>query len=208
MSDQAPSIEAIVFDLGGVLIDWNPRYLYRQLSKDTAKIEDFLQTICHSEWNSRLDAGVSFADLVAERIKEFPGYREWIEAYRTRWIDMIGGEISGTVTILEELARRESFRLLALTNWSAETLPFAKERFPLFRHFEGIVVSGDEKCIKPDPQIFHILLRRYGLESKHCLFIDDMDKNVAVAQDLGFHGIRFSSPQALREQLAKYSIVL
>ena len=246
-------IDTVVFDLGAVLIGWDPRHLYRKLTSDETKIENFLSQVCHGEWNSLQDAGRPFAEGVRELSEKFPEYREWIELYHSRWDEMISGQIEGTVEILNELAlenktenKTESavehatehaaesavehaaesavehatehatrfvgssirqLKLFALTNWSAETFPYALKTFPFLQKFQGIVVSGDEKLIKPDPAFFQILLDRYSLEAKQCVFIDDVERNVAAAEKLGFHALLFRNPLELRGQLEQLGLL-
>jgi len=190
----------IVFDLGGVLIDWNPRHLYRKLFDDDAAMEWFLEEVCHLAWNLEQDRGRSFADAVEEAALRHPDQRAMIEAYHTRWDEMLAGEIEGSVAILEELAAA-GYELHALTNWSAETFPIAR-RFAFLERFETILVSGDERLVKPDARIFQLLLERIAHPAQRCVYIDDSPPNVAAAAALGFDAIAFTSPQALRAALA------
>lgn len=190
-----------VFDLGGVLIDWNPRYLYRKLfDGDEAGMEAFLATVCTQDWNECQDAGRSFAEATALLVERYPEQTELIEAYARRWDEMLAGAIDGTVEILGEL-RARGVPLYALTNWSAETFPIAKRRFDFLAWFDGIVVSGEEKVIKPDPRIFRLLLDRYAIEAAAAVYIDDSARNAAAATALGLHGIHFTDPPALCREL-------
>ena len=193
-------MKRIVFDLGAVLIDWNPRYFYRKMFTDEAEMERFLAEVCPSEWNIQMDGGKSFAQGCAERIKLFPQYAAQIKAYDTRWDEMLGGAIEGTVQILREL-KQKKYPVYALTNWSVEKFPFARAKFDFLQEFDGIVVSGEEKCVKPHPQIFQILLSRYNLQAENCIFIDDNPANIKGAQTLGFDAILFTSPKDLRAEL-------
>jgi 2-haloacid dehalogenase len=191
----------VVFDLGGVLIDWNPRYLYRKLfNGDVAAMEMFLTEICTPDWNERQDAGRRFAEAEAELIRRHPDKAKLIRAWHARFDEMIAGAIDGTVAVLEELKSRGA-PLYALTNWSAETFAPQRGRFAFLGHFQGILVSGDEGVIKPDPRIFRLLLERYDLRAGDAVFIDDNPDNARAASDLGIHGIHFQSPGALREEL-------
>ena len=190
----------VVFDLGGVLIDWNPRHLYRTIFADEAEIEDFLTHVCPMDWNERQDAGRPFAEAVAERVALFPEHRAAIEAYQTRWVEMLGGAFDDTVEILREQVDRAP--VYALTNWSAETWPHAVARYPFLGWFAGIVVSGDEGCAKPDPRIFEILEERYSLEPATTVFIDDNRRNFEAARERGYDAIHFTDPAALRDALA------
>lgn len=192
---------AIIFDLGGVLIDWDPRYLYRKLFSDHGEMERFLREICTTEWNNQQDRGRSWAEAVEILAAQHPEHREMISAYHLRWEEMLGGPLHGTVEILAGLKER-GHELHALTNWSAETFPIARQRYEFLGWFRNIVVSGEERVMKPDPEIFHRLVRRVGRPAGQCLFIDDNGANIDVARRLGVDAIRFTGPEALREQLA------
>ncbi len=193
---------AVVFDLGGVLIDWNPRHLYRKLFHgDEAAMEDFLSTVCTPAWNQCQDAGRPFAEAVAELTARFPDRAALIEAFHTRWEEMLGGAIAGTVELLDAL-RAGGTPLYALTNWSAETFPLARRRFDFIGWFDGIVVSGEIGMKKHDPAIFRHLLDRYGLDAGATFFIDDSPANVAAAEALGFRTHRFETPEGLRADLS------
>jgi 2-haloacid dehalogenase len=194
--------EVVVFDLGGVLIDWNPRYLYRQLIADEAAMERFLAEVCHPAWNEEQDRGRSFAAAIEEAALRHPGQRALIEAYHHRWAEMLGGPIAGTVAVLEEL-KKAGRELHALTNWSAETFPLARERYPVLTWFETILVSGEHGLIKPDPRIFELLLERIGRTAAECIYIDDNQRNVAAAAALGFDALHFVSPEELRHDLVE-----
>jgi 2-haloacid dehalogenase len=197
----------VIFDLGGVLIDWNPRYLYRKLfDGDEAAMERFLGEICTNEWNLQQDAGRPFADACALLVERHPEQRDLIEAFHGRWIEMIGGPIDGTVEILTELKAKDT-PLYALTNWSAETFPLAKARYDFLHWFQGTVVSGEEKLVKPDPRIYRLLLERYGIEPAASVYIDDNRRNAEVASELGLHGIHFTGPEALREDLRRLGLL-
>lgn len=199
-------ITTVIFDLGGVLIDWNPRYLYRKLFSSEEEVDWFLANICTSEWNDEQDAGRSFEEATNELIRKFPEYREPIAAWYARWQETISGPIQGTVDILKSIKESEKYRLYALTNWSAETFPWAFENFKFLHWFEGIVVSGIEKCRKPLPEFFHILFDRYQIQPAESLFIDDNLKNIAGAQALGLNTITFTSPQQLSKELLLWNI--
>jgi 2-haloacid dehalogenase len=192
---------AVVFDLGGVLIDWDPRHLYRRLfDGDDAAMEHFLATVCTQDWNAEQDAGRSWSSAVETLAQEHPEERELILAYRDRWTEMLGGPIDGTVAILDEL-RSTGMPLYALTNWSAETFPVAYDRYDFLAWFGGIVVSGQERIRKPDPRIFEILLERHGLDPAGTVYIDDVAANVTVAAELGLRALRFDSALRLRDDL-------
>jgi 2-haloacid dehalogenase len=195
-----------IFDLGGVLIDWNPRYLYRKLLDGDEAVEHFLGTVCTQDWNERQDEGRSFAEAAAELIDRHPDKAELIEAYGRRFDEMMSGPIPGSVDILAEL-RAKDVPLYGLTNWSAETFPHAERRFDFLAWFRGIVVSGHERVIKPDPRLYRILLDRYGVAPEAAIYIDDNPKNAAAAATLGLHGIHFTDPPALRRELAALALL-
>lgn len=192
--------KAVVFDLGGVLIDWDPRYLYRKLLADEAAVEEFLATVCTPEWNAEQDRGRPFAEGVAELVERYPAHAAAITAYHERWPEMLGGDIGGTVELLAEL-RAAGVPLYALTNWSAETFGIARERFQFLDWFDGVLVSGEERMIKPDPAIFRLLLDRFGLDPQATFYVDDSPANVAAASELGFDAVRFTGPEQLRGDL-------
>jgi 2-haloacid dehalogenase len=196
-----------VFDLGGVLIDWNPRHLYRKLFPgDEAGMEHFLEHVCNQAWNERQDAGRSIAEGVALLKAEHPNKANLIDAFYGRWHEMVAGAIDGTVAVFEELHRRD-VPLYALSNWSAETFPYARTRFDFLRRFRGIVLSGEVGLVKPDPRIFRLLLERHGFAAADSVYIDDVERNVAAARALGFDAIRFTEPSALRRRLEELSFL-
>ena len=198
--------QAIVFDLGAVLIDWDPRHMYRKLIGDEAVMEEFLSEIATLRWNAYHDAGRLWSDGVAMLSAVYPEYSDWIGAYWERWEEMLNGPIDGTVDILRELKEKGS-EIHALTNWSSETFPVALERFDFLDWFEHIVVSGEERLKKPDRRIYEVLLHRIGRKAAECVFIDDSAANVATAADLGFTAIRFTAPDALRERLTALGVL-
>ena len=197
----------VVFDLGGVLLDWDPRHLYRKLfAGDEAAMEAFLASVCTVEWNERQDAGRTFADGVAELLPRHADKRPLIEAFGERFGEMIPGAIDGSVEILAEL-KQARVPVYALTNWSSETFPPQRDRFSFLSLFDGIVVSGDEGVIKPDPRIFRILLDRYRIPAESAVFIDDVPGNAEAAAALGIHGIHFRTPALLRAELAALGLL-
>lgn len=201
-----PTISTVVFDLGGVLIDWDPRHLYRQLFSDPQEMEVFLRDVVSPDWNAEQDSGRTWAEATAELVARYPDHEEMIRVYSERWADMLAGPIAGTVDILQEV-RDAGFRILALTNWSAETFPRARGMFPFLEWFEGVVVSGDERIRKPDPEIWRRLIERYGVDPARSVYIDDVATNASVAADLGFQAIRFESPEQLRARLAELGVL-
>jgi 2-haloacid dehalogenase len=200
------TIAAVVFDLGGVLIDWDPRHLYRTLFDDEEAMEDFLATVTTSEWNRAQDAGRPWSEAVEELAARHPERRELIEAYWRRWPEMLGDAIAPTVRVLDEL-RSTNVGLYALSNWSAETFPVARPRYPFLEWFDGIVISGQERLIKPDPRIFRTLIDRYGLVPGETAFIDDQATNVEAAEAVGIVGIRFVDEAGLRQDLAALGLL-
>ena len=191
-----------MFDLGGVLIDWNPRYLYRKLfDGDDAAMERFLAEVTTPEWNGLQDAGRTWAEAVEVLTREHPEHAALIAAYAERWPETLGEAIQPTVEVLDDL-RRAGVRLFALSNWSAETFPIARPRYPFLEWFEGIVISGEVRIAKPDARVYRHLLERYSLEPATTVFIDDSAANVDAAGALGMIAIRFEGAEALRRELA------
>ena len=193
-------IDTVIFDLGNVLIGWDPRRLYRQLIEDEAQMDWFLREVCNSEWNEQQDAGRPWTEATALLRGRFPEHAELIDAYHLRWEETLVGAMEDSVALLAEL-RARGVRLLALTNWSQQTFPIARQRFAFLQWFEGIVVSGEERLIKPDPRIYQRLLERYAVDPSTALYIDDSARNVAAAESLGMHGWWFRGADGLREQL-------
>lgn len=193
-----------VFDFGNVLIDWDPRYLYRKLfGSDLQAMENFLREVRFFEWNLEQDAGRPFKEAVAEMCDRFPQYCELIRAYDQRYEESLGGPIWPTVEILREL-KDAGYPLYALSNWPAEKYHQVRHKFPFFDWFDDIVISGEVRLAKPDARIFELLLTRIGRPAGECLFIDDSPKNIAVAQSLGFQTIHFQSSEQLRQELEPY----
>jgi 2-haloacid dehalogenase len=193
----------LVFDIGGVLIDWNPRHLYRMLFDNEVEMEKFLQNVCSPAWNLKQDAGRSFAEATAELIQQHPEHAELIEAYDTRWEETISGAIEPTVKVLEGL-RENGHELYGLSNWSKEKFAIVKDRFTFLSYFEDIVVSGEVGLIKPDPKIFKLFLKRSCRNAEDCLFIDDSQVNIAAAETLGFYTILFKDAVGLEKRLNEY----
>ncbi len=199
-------LRALVFDLGGVVVDWNPRHLYRKLFPgDERGMQFFLSHVCNGEWNARHDAGRPFAEGIAELQAQHPEHTALIAAYWERWDEMLPGPIPGAPVLLREL-RAAGVPLYALSNWSAETWPRVRERFDFWDCFDGIVISGEIRLAKPDPAIFEYLLERFALEAGSALFIDDSDTNVEAARLVGLQGLRFASVPQLRHELRSLGI--
>ena len=195
----------VVFDLGGVLIDWDPRHLYRQLFDDPEEMESFLAEVGTAEWNAQQDAGRPWVVGVEQLAAEYTERRELIEAFHRRWPEMLAGEIPGTVTVLAEL-RAMDVRLVALSNWSAETFPVARARFDFLSWFEGIVISGEVGVNKPDRRIFEQLIQQFEIEPATAVFIDDSLANIEAASGLGFRAIRFTDASGLRRELVRLGV--
>ncbi len=196
-----PPRRTVIFDLGGVLLDWDPRYLYRRLfGGDMESVEHFLANVCTPDWNRMQDGGRPFTEAEAEAVAGHPDKLDFILAWRNNFNEMIAGPIEGSVAILGDL-RRRNVPLYALTNWSAETFAPQLKRFDFLAWFDGIVVSGQERLVKPDLAIFRVLVERYHINPKEAVFVDDASANVAAARELGMHGIHFTGPEALRREL-------
>jgi len=200
--------DTIIFDLGNVLIDWNPKYLYKKIFKTEEEVDWFLSNVCTHEWNEKQDAGRTFEDATKELLDKFPEHHVPINAWYGRWQETIGGPIHDTVEILKAIKESKKYRLYALTNWSAETFPWALDNFEFLHWFEGIVVSGIEKTRKPFPEFYHILLDRYSITPQKSIFIDDNLNNIAAAKMIGIDAISFIGAEDLRIQLDKRGIIL
>ncbi|HEY1114988.1 MAG TPA: HAD family phosphatase [Chitinophagaceae bacterium] len=199
--------EAIIFDLGNVLIDWNPAYVFDPMFDDEEKKAYFFQHICTSEWNEEQDAGRSIKEATEDLVAKHPEWREYIEAFYGQWPKMLGGPIHESVDIFRELKDSNQYKFYALTNWSAELFPIALERYEFLHWFDGRVVSGEERMRKPYPRFYQVLLERYNLSPEQVLFIDDNLRNVQAAEELGIPSIHFRSPQQLRQELQKRQIL-
>ena len=201
------AIDAVIFDIGGVLLDWDPRYLYRRLIDDEAEMERFLRHVCTMEWHEANDLGVPFEVTCAQLAAEHPDHAELIWAWGRRSEEMVRGPIDGTVAILRELKDDGKVRLFALTNMEATTYPLRRDRYDFLRWFEGTVVSSSEGVIKPDERIFRVLLERYGLTAASTLMVDDNPRNVAAAAELGMPTVLFESPDGLRRTLEEHGVL-
>ncbi len=194
------TIRNIVFDCGGVLVDWNPRHLYRKVFTNTAEMEHFLTEICSPAWAWPFESGKPFADGVRERQALFPAYAEQIAYYDTRWMEMLNGEIPEMVALLHQV-KRLGYHTYGLTNWSEEKFTLAYPHYPCLHELEGIVVSGIEHTVKPEPRLYEILLERYDLRAEECVFIDDNPDNIHTAKNLGFHAIQCVTPAQVKADL-------
>ena len=201
------SINTVIFDLGGVLIDWNPRHLDLKIFNTEDEVTWFLENVCTGEWNDQQDAGRSFEDATEELVQKFPDHEEAIRAWYGRWQETISGPIHGTVDLLKTIKDSGKYKLYALTNWSAETFPWALDNFEFLHWFEGIVVSGVEKTRKPFPDFYQILFDRYNIIPAQAVFIDDNVKNVIGSREVGLPVIHFQTPDQLKEELIKLNIL-
>lgn len=200
-------IDTIIFDLGGVLIDWNPEYVFLDaFNGDRKEMEWFFENICTSDWNENQDAGYPLAQATQDLVEKFPEFENYIRLFYGDWENMLGGSISGAVEILDTLIKSKKYKVVALTNWSHETFPIAQKRFNFLEWFDGIVVSGDEKTRKPFKEIYDIILNRFNIIPENAIFIDDNLRNIEAANALGIHGIHFKNPEDLIQQLKKYNI--
>ncbi len=200
-------IKAVIFDFGNVLLEWNPRLVYKRFfPNDPERIERFLTEVNFADWNLQQDKGRPFTEGIAILSGQFPHYSHLIQAYHDHWIDSVGGSITGTVYILKQL-KQAGYSLYGLSNWSAETFPHAREKYDFFDLFDDIVLSGEVGHIKPDPEIFQILLAKIGKPAEQCLFIDDALPNIRQAQKMGFATIHFQSPEQLEAILRDLKIL-
>ena len=199
-------INSVVFDLGNVLIDWDPRYLYRKLFETDDEVEWFLENICDNDLNLKHDSGQLFSQGILEKSKKFPEYIELIKAWYERWEEMLGGPIEESVKILSELKEKELL-LYILSNWSAETYPIAEERFDFLSWFDGKIISGEVGIVKPDLEIYKLLIKRYGLNPQKTVFIDDKDENIKAAELMGIYGIQFQNASKLRKDLQMLKLI-
>jgi 2-haloacid dehalogenase len=204
---ETKELAGAVFDLGNVLIEWNPRRLYRQIFESEEQVEWFLQNVCTHEWNRQQDRGRSWEEGIEEACARHPDWRPQIEAYHQRWEETMGGAIEGTVAILAEL-KAVGLPVFALTNWSAETYPRAEARFSFLSLFDEIIVSGREGLAKPEPEIFQLMAQRAGLPLESLVFIDDSQRNIDAAAGLGMTALRFAGPERLREELKALGLPL
>ena len=200
-------INTIIFDLGGVLIDWNPDYVFTENYFDSQEQRTFFfQNVCTPDWNENQDAGYPIAKATEEKLIEFPEWENPIKDFYGRWVEMLGEQIQGTVDIFKQLKENKNLKFYALTNWSAETFPIAIDRFDFLQWFDGLVVSGEEKMRKPFPEFYKLLLNRYNVNPEETLFIDDNLRNVKAAEALGIKNIHLKEPSGLDLELKRIGI--
>jgi 2-haloacid dehalogenase len=201
------NIKAIIFDYGGVLLDWNPRNLYRRyFPENPDAMEQFLAEINFMDWNAQQDKGRPFREGVAILSGQYPQYSRLIRAYHENWEDSIAGDFPEVVAILKEI-KRAGYPVYGLSNWSAETFPLARRKYPFFDLFDDMVISGEVNMIKPDPAIFQLLLEKTGLNASECLLIDDSEKNISVAREMGFLVLHYQSPVLLKNELKQLGVL-
>lgn len=200
-------IKNIIFDFGGVLMDWNPRYFFKDYFKDDVKMEFFLKNIATDEWNAEQDRGRSLKEGTEILVQQYPEWEQDIRAYYDNWTTMLRADIPQNVAVLRKLGATH-YALYGLTNWSQETFPYALEHYDFFQLFQGkIVVSGEEKLIKPDAKIWQVLLERYQIQAGESVFIDDNPQNIAMAKTLGFHTIHIQDDTDLASELNALGVV-
>lgn len=193
-------IDTVVFDLGNVLVGWDRRFLFEKLIDDPVELDRFLDEVLTLAVNADLDRGVPLAEVTAALARRFPADRSLIEAFRDRWPETLGDILWDSVTILEEL-RSLPVTLLALSNWGRDTFAVAEPHLPFLRHFDGLVISGREGVVKPDPAIFELLCDRHDVDAPSAVFIDDSAANIATAESLGFRTVHFVDPSQCRRDL-------
>jgi 2-haloacid dehalogenase len=195
----------VVFDVGNVLLRWDPRNLYRRIFDDEVQMEWFLSTICTTEWNVEQDRGRDWDEAVALLVGQYPDHETSIRAFHDRWHETVSGVIDDNVALLQQL-RQAGVPTYCITNFSGPKFVEAQKRFPFLASFDGVIVSGDERVLKPDPAIYELLLSRYGLVAGDCIFIDDSEANVEGARKVGMHAIHYREPLNLAAELRRYGI--
>lgn len=200
-------IKNIIFDFGNVLIKWDRKNLYKQIFSDPDELHFFLDKVCPLDWNAQMDKGKTFDSSIAERKVIFPKYATEIQMFKDRWVEMLDGAIPENVEILKHFYHSNDYKTYGLTNWSAETFPIAQNHFEFLQWFEGIIVSGEEKLIKPGKDIYTLLLKRFDLTAEECLFIDDSKANILAAKEMGIHVIHFKDEINVKAELEKLDLI-
>ncbi len=200
-------ISTVVFDLGGVLIDWNPEYVYRTIFSTEEEVKWFLRNICTGDWNEEQDAGRSLREGTNLLIKKFPEHEANIRAFYDRWEEMLGGPIPGTVDVFREIKQQPALKTFALTNWSAETFPIALDKYDFLHWFDGRLVSGEEKTRKPFLDFYQTLISKFEIDPSQSVFVDDNARNLVPAKELGFETIHFKSPEQFRTELGSLGVL-
>ena len=201
------NVETIIFDLGGVLVDWNPAYVFDKLIEDENKRQQFFAEICTPAWNEEQDGGRSLKEATELLVDQYPEWQEYIEAFYGRWEEMLGGPIHETVEIFRQLKESGHYRFYALTNWSAELFPIALDKYEFLHWFDGRLVGGEEKTRKPFPEFYQLLLDRFAIDKEKALFIDDNKRNIEAAEAFGIPSIQFESAAQLKEELEKLGVL-
>ncbi len=199
-------IDTVIFDLGGVLVDWDPMNLYKKVFESEEKATWFLNTVCTPEWNIEQDGGRTIAEAVKLKISEFPEYKKEIEMFYQRWDEMFTGVIQANIDLQQQLINNPNYKVYALTNWSAEKWEVALELFPFFKDFDGVIVSGIEKTRKPFDVIYQLIIDRFQIIPKKALFIDDNLENVNAAKRNRINAIQFTGNELLINQVSKFNI--
>lgn len=195
-------IDTIIFDLGGVLVDWKPEYLYKKVfNGNEKKVKWFLEKVCTSAWNAEQDGGRTIEEAENIKIAEFPEHEDLIRLYYSQWHQMFSGPIEENVALFKSLKASGNYKIYALTNWSAEKWDMALELFPFFHYFDGVVVSGQEKMRKPFPEIYNLLIDKFAINPEKAVFIDDNEENVIAAKALKIYGIHYKSHLQLLNEL-------
>ena len=200
-------IDTIIFDLGGVLIDWNPAYVFNKTIPDEEERKYFFEQVCTHDWNEEQDAGKLLQIATEERVKLFPEWETHIRSFYGRWEEMLGDAIAGTVHVFNRLREMSDLKMYALTNWSHETFPVALERYEFLHRFDGILVSGEEKTRKPFPEIYQLLFTRFNINPERAVFIDDNLRNIKAGEVFGLKVVHFKSPEQLTDELIKLGIL-
>ena len=198
-------MKSVVFDVGGVLLHWDPRLLYRRLVADPGELDWFLANVCTTEWNLTLDAGRPFDEACGELARSFPDHAELVHAWK-RQDEMVGGEVAGVAQLVHGL-RDRGVGLYLLTNMPADVFRTRRDRYAVLQQFHGAVVSGEEGVVKPARAIFDRLLERFGIDPTETLFVDDTERNVRAARELGFHAHRFVDAASLHAALADHALL-
>jgi 2-haloacid dehalogenase len=201
------TVKAILFDFGNVLLEWNPRHIYRRYFPGNEEaMEQFLEEVSFMDWNAQQDKGRPFTEGVADLSRQYPHYSDLIQAYHDNWRESIGAALSGTVELMKRL-KEAGYLVYGLSNWSAETFPLVREKFDFFSLLDDIIISGEVGTIKPEPEIFQVALRKIGRHAQECLFIDDASANIDQAQKMGFVTVLFESPEQLEEEVHRLGLL-
>ena len=200
-------IDTVIFDLGGVMVDWNPDYVYKTIFNNDEELQAFYRDVCTPDWNEEQDGGRTIKEATETLVAQFPDQEANIRVFYDRWEEMLKGPVDGSVEILRQLRNGKKVRLYALTNWSAELFPIALKRYDFLHWFDGRLVSGEEKIRKPFMEIYELLLKRFNIDPRHAVYIDDNPRNLTAPKQLGIHTIHFTSPEQLRKDLEELKVL-